>query len=141
MSSSKEGPNVGDVWFYPFLWSQEAARGETEGRKNRPTVVALRRRQAEGHLEILLVPITTKEPAGTTHSVEVPELEKKRAGLDTAIRHRVIVEQLNFDQPDRSYYFEPSGRMGAFGLGFTKILQQALRNALEERKPQSVRRR
>ncbi len=32
----------GAVIVYPYLWSRESARGETEGRKRRPTVVAVR---------------------------------------------------------------------------------------------------
>ena len=39
---SFEAIQTGCVIRYPYLWAQQAARGETEGRKDRPTVVGVR---------------------------------------------------------------------------------------------------
>lgn len=46
---------------YPYLWSREAALGETEGRKGRPVVVGVRLARAGGDM-VLFFPITTKHP-------------------------------------------------------------------------------
>lgn len=35
---------------YPYLWSREASRGETEGRKGRPVVVGVRLARPNGDL-------------------------------------------------------------------------------------------
>ena len=44
-------PELGDVWLYPFLWSREAAHGETEGRKERPVSLLLLAYNAEGEVK------------------------------------------------------------------------------------------
>lgn len=46
---------------YPYLWSREAGKGETEGRKDRPVAVGVRIPRAGGDL-VLFFPITTKQP-------------------------------------------------------------------------------
>ena len=77
-------PALGDVWLYPFLWSREAASGETEGRKHRPVALALLTRKVEGETEVLLVPITSQLSSGRAFAVEVPEIEKKKGGAGPA---------------------------------------------------------
>lgn len=39
---------------YPYLWSREADKGETEGRKNRPVAVGVRIARADGDLVFIL---------------------------------------------------------------------------------------
>ena len=80
------GPSVGDVWRYPFLWSREAAQGETEGRKSRPVALTLLTRNAAGELEVLMVPITSQPPRDARFALPVPDIEKRRAGLDGRLR-------------------------------------------------------
>lgn len=127
-------PELGDVWVYPFLWSREAARGETEGRKERPVSLLLLARNAEGDVEVLLVPITSQQSEGRSFAVEVPEIEKKRAGLDQHIRLWVIADEANTDVPAKSYYFEPDNRIGGFSKPFVKKVQAVMIEALRARK-------
>lgn len=134
-------PAVGEVWRYPFLWSREAARGETEGRKLRPVAMILVTRTATGDTEVLMVPITTQPPAETAFSIEVPEIEKRRAGLDPHLRLWVVTDEANADLPGRSFYFEPDGRLGAFSLQFTKAVQARMIEALRARRLMRVNRR
>jgi hypothetical protein len=126
--------DLGDVWIYPFLWSREASKGETEGRKKRPVSLLLLSRTVEGEDEILLVPITSQPSEGRPFAVEVPEIEKKRAGLDQAIRFWIIADEVNTDIPARSYYFEPGNRIGGFSKPFVKKVQAAMIEALRARK-------
>ncbi len=134
-------PTLGDVWLYPFLWSREAASGETEGRKHRPVALALLTRKVEGETEVLLVPITSQLSSGRAFAVEVPEIEKKRAGLDQHIRLWVIADEANTDVPTRSYYLEPGNRIGGFSGSFVKRVQGEMIRAIQARKMRATPRR
>jgi hypothetical protein len=136
-----EAPALGDVWLYPFLWSREAKSGETEGRKHRPVALALLTRTIAGDTEILLAPITTQPSDGRAFAVEVPEIEKKRAGLDQHIRQWVIVDETNTDIPAQSYYFEPGNRIGGFSSAFVKRVQGEMIRAVQDRKLRATPRR
>lgn len=103
-----DGPKLGDVWQYPFLWSGEAVRGETEGRKDRPVSLILLTQTIDGEDQALFVPVTTKNPGSHPFVLEAPEIEKRRAGLDVQIPLWVICDEANTDLPTRSYYFEPA---------------------------------
>ena len=141
MTDKSSLPALGDVWRYPFLWSREALQGETEGRKNRACAVALLIGNADGKAEVLLVPVTSQPSSDHPFSVEVPEMEKKRAGLDLHLRLWVICNEFNADLPADSYYFEPGGKIGSFSAPFTKTLQAVMINAIKTRTAQRVTRR
>lgn len=128
------GPALGDIWIYPFLWSREAARGETEGRKDRPVSLVLLSRNAEGEVEALLIPITSQPSESRAFALEVPEIEKKRAGLDQHIRLWVIADEANTDIPARSFYFEPGNRIGGFSGPFVKKVQSVMIEAIRARR-------
>lgn len=134
-------PAVGDVWRYPFLWTREAARGETEGRKLRPVALALVTRTAAGEAQVLLVPVTSQPPAADAFAVEVPDIEKRRAGLDPQLRLWVVTDEANTDFPARSFHFEPYGRLGAFSPRFVKAVQARMIQALRARRLRRVERR
>ena len=134
-------PGLGDVWLYPFLWSREADRGETEGRKHRPVALALLSRSIEGETVVVLVPITSQPSDGRAFALEVPEIEKKRAGLDQHIRLWVIASEANTDVPARSYYFEPGNRVGGFSGSFVKRVQREVILAIQSRRMRSIPRR
>jgi hypothetical protein len=104
---------AGMVITYPYLWFREGERGETEGRKSRPTAVAFKIGKA-----LALMPITTNEPHHQDLAVEVPEIEKRRAGLDISIRQWIIFDELNIDDPTQSYYLEDGSIIGHFSKPF-----------------------
>lgn len=135
------GPAVGDVWRYPFLWSREAAQGETEGRKSRPVAMALLTRNVVGDFEVLMAPITSQPPRDNPFALPVPDIEKRRAGLDAHLPLWIIADEANVDLPEQSYYFEPGGRIGAFSLQFTKTVQALMIEALKSRRPSRTSRR
>jgi hypothetical protein len=108
---------TGAVISYPFLWLRQATAGETEGRKSRPTAVALRLVRPEGDAVVLL-PITTQPPTKGRKAVEVPETEKQRAGLEIAARCWIMLDEFNTDVIGKSYYLEPSPPLGMFSRAF-----------------------
>jgi hypothetical protein len=133
-------PKLGDVWRYPFLWSAEAVRGETEGRKQRPTALTLFTRKIDGETIAIFVPLTTKDPGTHAFGIEIPEIEKRRAGLDSSKRVWVITDEANSDVLSRSFYFEPEGRVGSFSPMFLKLVQAKMIEAIKSRKLRSVQR-
>ncbi|WP_119391750.1 hypothetical protein [Taklimakanibacter lacteus] len=108
---------TGVVIEYPFLWSIEAQRGETEGRKPRPAAVGVRIPRASGDI-LLLFPITTKQPEMDRFAVEVPDIEKRRAGLDPQARSWLILDEYNEDIIGQSFYLEPTPPLGQFSRAF-----------------------
>lgn len=74
--SSFDQIRSGSIIVYPYLWAREAARGETSGRKSRPTAVVVRKRSPNGDI-IALLAITTQQPAQARSAVEIPDIEKR----------------------------------------------------------------
>ena len=108
---------TGAVIRYPYLWAREAHGGETEGRKDRPVAVGVRLGRLDGDL-ILLFPITSREPETARFSVELPAIEKRRAGLDPTLRLWLILDEFNTDVVGRSFYLDPVPPIGRFSKAF-----------------------
>ena len=108
---------TGCVIGYQYLWKREALSGQLEGSKRRPVAVAFRvpGKQAD---TLYLLPITTKQPDPSTLSIEVPQIEKRRAGLDPDIRQWIIVQEFNVDLIPGSFVLEPHAKIGEFSKAF-----------------------
>jgi hypothetical protein len=117
-----DGLTQGTVLLYPYLWFRHRSQGETEGRKTRPAAVAFRM----GNV-MALIPITTREPGRHDLSLEIPEIERKRAGLDSSSRQWLILDELNIDDPTRSYYLEDGSIVGHFSKPFFRQVLGLLR--------------
>lgn len=130
-------PAAGDVWSYPYLWRRQHEGGETEGRKTRPIafVAAVKDRGGKTHLFIL--PITSAPPAPNRLAIEVPPIERKRAGLD-AIPLWVMLDEYNYDILEQSYYLEPSRQIGAFSSAFHQKVLRAFARAAREKSTRRV---
>lgn len=107
---------TGSVIRFPYLWVREAERGETEGRKPRPAAVGVRIARAKGG--DVLFPITSQPPAPDRFAAEIPEIEKRRAGLEAALRLWIILDEYNQDIVDQSFYLEPVPPLGRFSKAF-----------------------
>lgn len=82
------------VLSYSYLWSSQSAKGETEGRKDRPSVVALVVSRTPGDL-VYVLPTTTSPPKeGDPWSIEIPQSIKARLMLDGR-RSWVTVTEFN----------------------------------------------
>jgi hypothetical protein len=115
---SFEALRTGAVIRFPYLWAREAGRGETEGRKPRPVTVGVRIPKPKGEDMLVLFPITSHEPEKGRFAAEIPDTEKRRAGLDGAIRLWIILDEYNQDVIGRSFYLEPEPPLGYFSKAF-----------------------
>lgn len=50
--------------------------------------------------------------------MEVPEIEKRRAGLDADLPLWIILDEFNEDVIGRSFYLEPEPPLGRFSRAF-----------------------
>ena len=87
-------PRPGLVIRYAYLWRDEAARGQEEG-KHRPCAVVLAARRGPGDLLTAVVaPVTHAPPNNPKHAIEIPAQTKRRLGLDEA-RSWIKTDELN----------------------------------------------
>lgn len=107
---------------YPYLWAHQHDKGETAGRKDRPTAVGIRIPQKRGEDILVLFPITSKEPAPNHIAAEIPNKEKARAGLDTKLRPWIILDEYNTDIIGKSFYLKPGAMVGRISIAFLKPL-------------------
>jgi hypothetical protein len=78
---------------------REAERGETEGRKPRPVAVGVRIAKPKGEDLLVLFPITSQPPAYDRFAVAIPEMEKRRAGLDASLRLWIVLDEAAYPAP------------------------------------------
>ena len=118
---------TGTVFTYPYLWGHQSDEGETEGRKTRPVVVGFRLRQKRGLDRIIILPITSRMPGPDRFASEIPDIEKRRAGLDANLRLWTILDDLNNDTLGKSYYLKDQAPLGRFSKPyFTPLLQELI---------------
>ncbi|MDX8449368.1 hypothetical protein [Mesorhizobium captivum] len=110
----------GQVIDYPYLWAWQHERGETEGRKARPTCVVVVVRSAnDGLSHLALLAIATQPAQADRVAVEVSDIECRRAGLSDIKRCWIVVDEYNYDIAERSRYIEPHSKiLGRFSKAF-----------------------
>ena len=119
---------AGQVFDYHYLWKWQAEKGETEGRKKRPSCMALVSVNAEGQHILFIAPITSKQPDAKRLAIAIPETEAHRAKLDTHIPLWVIVDELNADVLEASYTLEDRSPRGQFGPAFTDMVLRGIQS-------------
>jgi hypothetical protein len=77
-----EDPRPGLVLCYAYLWKREFEAGLREGRKDRPVVVVLARRDLGPSRVIYVAPVSHSAPAASHEAVEIPAAVKRHLGLD-----------------------------------------------------------
>jgi len=121
------------VIMYPYLWDREHRAGEIEGRKPRETAVALRVARKDDKQALILLAITTTPPTADQDAVEVPEIEKRRTGLDMGKPVWIILDEYNYDVIGESFYLEPEPPIGQFSDAFFKPVVAAFTAKFRER--------
>jgi len=87
-------PEPGDVLNYSYLWEHEYQHGRDEGVKDRPVAVVVVVKSADGLNQVLVVPLTTREPVSPADAIEVPASVRRHLGL-SAERSWIIVSEWN----------------------------------------------
>jgi hypothetical protein len=110
----------GEVISYPYLWAWQQQRGETEGRKRRPVCVVIAiRGTSDGNTHLALLAITSQPPQAGRSALEIPDIERKRAGLGELKQSWIMVDEYNYDIVERSWYIEPDRDiLGRFSKSF-----------------------
>lgn len=67
---------------------------------------------------LLLFPITSKQPSPDRFAFELPEIEKRRAGLDVDLPLWIVLDEFNEDVIGRSFYLEPEPPLGRLSRAF-----------------------
>lgn len=115
----------------PYLWAWQQDRGETEGRKSRPTCVVVAVRGVnDGLTHLALLAITTQPPQGGRMALDIPEIERKRAGLGDPKRCWIVVDEYNYDIAERSWYIERGSHiLGRLSKAFMMMIAAAFAQA------------
>lgn len=117
----------GDVFHYPYLWASDAAR-LLEHPKNRVTCLAVARSTTDREgvqLHHLLLLGITDQLRPDQEGLDVPAIEKRRAGLVVSRAAYVVVSEYNYDVLPLSWHDDPNSQsFGAFSRGFLDIVQR-----------------
>ena len=118
----------GHIVRYPYLWLWQRDLGREEGEKDRPACLALMfRNETQNLTHLVLLAISGTPPRQDQTSIEIPQLELRRAGLTEAKRGWITVSEYNYDILERSWDFPvhtpPQGR---FSRPFLRQVQAAV---------------
>ena len=87
-------PQLGLVVRYSFVWSQEFAAGQEEGRKDRPCAIVLAARSVDGETRVYVLPVTHTPPTDPGVAMEIPPRIKSQLRLDGA-RSWIVLDEIN----------------------------------------------
>ncbi len=134
-------PAPGDIWRYEYLWRWQHETGETEGRKSRPVALVAVVADGDGKTNLFILPITSTRPSTDRVALEVPQIERRRAGLEDGKLLWVVLDEYNYDVVGHSYYFDPNARIGSFSAAFQQKALRAFLALAKERRLKRVQRR
>jgi hypothetical protein len=125
-----ELPPRGSVVTYPYLWLRQSLAGETEGRKERPCclLLAIETPATQEH-HLMLLAISSQKPSPDQEAIEVPAIERRRAGLSRYPGAWIVTSEFNYDIAERSFYYDPSlPVLGRFSAEFLKLVAQTVQS-------------
>jgi hypothetical protein len=127
----------GDVFLYSYLWAQDHARG-IDNPKARTACLVFETRDKAGVTHMVILAISDQVGANPEASIEVPDIEMKRGGLNVARKAYVHLSEYNLDALPYSTVYEPSApTLGRFSRAFTEQIARGLSSRIKAR--QSVR--
>lgn len=130
-------PTAGDVWRYDYLWRWQHERGETAGRKPRPVAVVAVLVERRAATNLFLLPITSSPPGQARFALEIPQIERRRAGLDD-MPLWIVIDEYNHDILEESHLFDPNARIGRFSPTFHASLLRAFATRARHRRANRV---
>lgn len=87
-------PDPGDVISYAYLWHCEAATGQDEGLKDRPSVVVVAQQIVGNRTRLIVAPVTHSAPEASDFAIELPKTVKRQLNLD-ADRSWIVTSEIN----------------------------------------------
>lgn len=119
-------PEVGLVVRHSYLWWSESRQGREEGRKDRPCVIIHRRQNDHGETEVFIAPITHTPPKNPERAIRLPEVTKRRLGLDDQESWIITTEVNRFVWPGPDLRPVPGGGV-AYGHLPARMTQDVVR--------------
>lgn len=119
----------GTVFYYPYLWGHEEDEG-VEHPKDRTSCLAISATGQGGTVFLVIAAISDQASGDAMSSLEVPEMEIRRACLNPGRKAYVHVHECNIDPIGLSWNFNQNAQqLGRFGKSFTeKIVSSIARN-------------
>jgi hypothetical protein len=136
-------PSVGDLIRYAYLWSHEQDAGREEAVKDRPAAVVALVRRAEGHDEVVVLPVTSVPPGEPGAAVLIPPATRARLGLQPEPCWVVVTEFNLFEWPGpdlRPVGADGSAVYGALPVKLMAEVRAAFAAWRAARRPRQVRR-
>jgi hypothetical protein len=136
-------PKVGQVIDHRFLWAEEQAAGQTEGRKVRPCIIIAVEHATSGAARVTVLPITSQAPREGVITVPVPASLLTRLGLDSSRQAWVSMDDANdFSWPGFDVVPQRNGGFvrGQVTLGFFDQVRKAVLKAVKRGHPRRVER-
>ncbi len=135
------GLRPGDVIGYPYRWVRESRMDRApDGAKDRPCDVIVATKAASGRTHILLLAISSKPPRSAQAALLLPQIERRRAGLDANREAWIYVSEANEDVEGQSYYLTDEPLTGAISKVFLERVKAAFLERLLKAKSSVVRR-
>ena len=124
----------GAVFAYPFQWSDER---HVENPKSRTTCLAIRRKTAifrgSAIVHLFLLGISDR-PRPHQTAIEIPPMEKRRAGLHEDRPAFVVISEYNYDALPHSWHYEPNSTdYGSFSPAFTERVRRDFLQRIKDR--------
>jgi len=122
---------AGDVFLYPYLWSQDHARG-IDNPKGRTACLVFEARDGAGVRQLVILAISDQVGNDPGAAIEVPDIEMKRGGLNPARKAFVHIGEYNLDALPYSTVYEPSApSFGRFSRAFTQRIARSLADRIK----------
>jgi len=84
--------------------------------------------------------ITSQASDGISPTIQIPDIEKRRANLDAGIDLWIVLGECNIDSVERSFYFEAGAKIGSFSPAFLVAIKKALLPLLKGMQVRAVKR-
>jgi hypothetical protein len=122
----------GSIIHYPYLWTWQRDKGETEGRKVRPVCMVLAIPKGN-QTNLILLAISGTPPRSDQTALEIPQLESRRAGIREWKNAWITVSEFNHDIAEQSFYYDPNAEvLGSFSKGFLAKIAAAFKPFLAQ---------
>ena len=135
------GLSPGDIILYPYRWAREAQdQRSPEGAKERPCGVVVVAVTASGQTHVLLAAISSKGPGTNQEALALPEIERRRAGLDPHREAWIYVSEANEDVEGVSIYLTSEPAIGVISRALMERVKAAFLSRITQRRGAVVNR-